>query len=130
MPVRGVRGAIVVGKDEPEAILFATRDLLQTILDANPALRIEDLASVLFSATVDLASVYPAQAAREMGWELVPLMCVQEIPVPGSLARCIRVLLHWNTELSQAAVHHVYLGAATSLRPDFHARISSRTEEE
>jgi chorismate mutase len=118
MPVRGVRGATVVSQDLPEAILSATSDLLGAILEANPTMRIEDLASVLFSLTGDLNSVYPARAAREMGWELVPLMCAQEIPVLGGMERCIRVLLHWNTELPQSAIRHVYLGAAAGLRPD------------
>jgi chorismate mutase len=121
MPVRGVRGATVVNQDQPDAILSATRELLHTILDANPTMRIEDLASILFSTTCDLNSVYPARAAREMGWELVPLMCAQEIPVPDGLARCIRVLLHWNTKLPQTAIQHVYLGAAASLRTDLKA---------
>ena len=118
MPVRGVRGAIVVDQDEPEAILLATRQLLQTILDANPGMQTADLASASFTVTDDLNSVYPARAARQMGWNQVPLMCAREIPVPGSLPHCIRVLLHWNTDLPQSAVCHVYLGAAASLRPD------------
>ena len=118
MPVRGVRGAIVVDQDEPEAILLATRQLLQTILDANPGMQTADLASASFTVTDDLNSVYPARAARQMGWNQVPLMCAREIPVPGSLPHCIRVLLHWNTDLPQFAVCHVYLGAAASLRPD------------
>jgi len=121
MPVRGVRGATVVSQDKPQDILSATQELLRAILDANPTMRIEDLASVLFSMTGDLSSVYPARAARDMGWDLVPLMCAQEIPVLGGLARCIRVLLHWNTELPQTAIQHVYLGAAASLRPDLEA---------
>jgi chorismate mutase len=129
MPVRGVRGATVASQNEPEAILSATQDLLRAMLAANPTLRIEDLASALFSMTDDLTSVYPARAAREMGWELVPLMCSREIPVPGSLAHCIRVLLHWNTELPQDAIQHVYLGEAASLRPDINTRISSSVGE-
>jgi len=79
--------------------------------------------------TGDLSSVYPARAAREMGWDLVPLMCTQEIPVSGGLERCIRVLLLWNTELPQAAVRHVYLGAATSLRPDLEALVLPEVED-
>ncbi len=118
MPVRGIRGATVVRKDEPEAILAATRELLEAILRANPGLEPADLASAWFTVTADLCSVHPAKAARQMGWEAVPLMCAQEIPVPGSLPRCIRVLLHWNTERSQAQIQHVYLGEAMSLRPD------------
>jgi len=118
MSVRGVRGAITVKVDEPEEILSATRRLLTSILDANPILQPDDLASVLFTLTGDLVSTYPAQAARQIGWVNVPLMCMQEIPVPGGLPRCIRVLLHWNTDLPQPVIHHVYLEEAVRLRPD------------
>ena len=118
MAVRGIRGAIVVPQDNPEAICAATRELLLAILLANPTLQITDIASVFFTTTSDLNSAYPAQAARQLGWTAVPLMCAVEIPVPGSLPRCIRILLHWNTDLSQEAVRPVYLGAAASLSSD------------
>lgn len=118
MPVRGIRGATAIDDDQPESILEATRDLLTAILDANPTLKISDLASVFFSLTEDLCSVYPAQAARQLGWNNVPMLCMQEIPVPGGLPRCIRVLLHWNSNLPQESIQHVYLGAASRLRPD------------
>ena len=118
MAVRGVRGATVVEHDEPEEVLAATRELLSALLKANPSLNPADLVSAIFTVTGDLCSAYPARAARQLGWDDVPLMCALEIPVPGSLARCIRVLLHWNTDLPQAAVRHVYLGDAASLRPD------------
>jgi chorismate mutase len=118
MPVRGIRGAIDVRKDQPEEILAATRALLEAILLANPALVPADLASVLFTTTEDLNSVYPAQAARQMGWGDVPLMCAREIPVPGSLPRCVRVLLLWNTDRMQSDIQHCYLRGASSLRPD------------
>jgi chorismate mutase len=118
MAMRGIRGAISVPRDHPEAISAATRELLCSILAANPGLRPEDLASVFFTVTEDLHSAYPALAARELGWGSVPLMCAQEIPVPNSLPRCIRVLLHWNTDLAQEEIRHVYLGEAISLRPD------------
>ena len=121
MPVRGIRGAIDVMNDQPEAILAAARELLEAILLANPALKPADLASVLFTVTDDLQSVYPAQAARQMGWGAVPLMCAREIAVPGGLPRCVRVLLHWNTDLEQAEVRHVYLRGAAALRPDLPA---------
>jgi chorismate mutase len=88
------------------------------MLEANPELRSEDIASIVFTTTDDLNSAYPAQAAREMGWNSVPMICSREIPVPGGLPRCIRVLMHWNTDLDQQAVCHIYLGAAASLRPD------------
>jgi len=118
MPIRGVRGATVAIRDEPEAILSATRELLEAIQAANPSMQVTELASAIFTVTNDLKAVYPAKAARQMGWEQVPLMCALEIPVPGTLPRCIRVLLHWNTDLPQAAIRHIYQGAAASLRPD------------
>jgi chorismate mutase len=118
MSIRGVRGATVANRDEPEAILSATRELLKALLQANPLLQVEELASVWFTVTSDLTAVHPAKAARQLGWEQVPLMCALEIPVPESLPRCIRVLLHWNTALPQSAIRHVYLGAAANLRPD------------
>ncbi len=127
MRVQGIRGATVAESDQPESILAATRDLLSAILEANPALQTSDLASVLFTVTEDLCSAYPAQAARQLGWTHVPMMCMQEIPVPGSLPRCIRVLLHWNVDLPQTSIHHVYLGAASTLRPDL---VYSKTVEE
>lgn len=118
MPVRGVRGANVAKEDSPPAIFAATQELLHAILEANPALKTDDLASAFFTMTEDLQAIYPAQAARKMGWQDVPLLCSREIQTPDGLPRCIRVLLHWNTELSQNAVQHVYLGEAACLRPD------------
>ena len=126
MTVRGLRGATVAEADQPEAILAATMELLEEILEANPSLRLEDIASALFTVSVGVRSVYPAQAARQMGWQLVPLMCAQEIPVPGSLPRCIRVLIHWNTDLPPVSVKHVYLHQAASLRPDLAGEQSSQ----
>jgi chorismate mutase len=127
MPMRGIRGATVICKDEPEEIFAATRLLLRAIIAANPALRQEDIASIFFTVTEDLQSAYPAKAARELGWKEVPMMCAREIPVPGGLPMCIRVLIHWNTSLAQAEVQHAYLGAAASLRPDW---MVSREESE
>ena len=125
MPVRGLRGAITVSTDDSEAILAATRELLSNILNANPTLQSEDIASGLFTTTEDLRTAYPAQAAREMGWTQVPMICSREIPVPGSLPLCIRVLLLWNTELPQHRIRHIYLGAAAALRPDLNLADSS-----
>ena len=122
MAVRGVRGATVAEKDDPENILSATRKLMNAILTENPGMVLEDIASVLFTSTDDLSSVYPAKAAREMGWNQVPLISAREIQVPGGLAGCIRVLIHWNTDTPQSEIRHVYLGAAASLRPDLSGR--------
>jgi chorismate mutase len=118
MSLRGIRGATVAAQDQPDSVLEATRQLLAEIQTANPALKPEDIASAIFTVTEDILSAFPAQAARQIGWDQVPLMCAREIPVPGSLALCIRVLVHWNTDLSQEAIRPVYLGAAASLRPD------------
>ena len=109
MSVRGIRGATVTAGDCPEAILSATQEMLASIRQANPTLRLEDIASAIFTVTQDLQAAYPAQAARQMGWIHVPMICAREIPVPEGLKNCIRVLLHWNTELPQSAIHHVYL---------------------
>jgi chorismate mutase len=118
MPIRGIRGATTVKADEPDLILQATRELLEEILAENEGMRTEDIASALFTVTDDLASTFPAQGARQMGWGLVPMMCAREIPVPGSVPRVIRVLVHWNTELAQDQITHVYLRDAVKLRPD------------
>jgi len=118
MPIRGIRGATTVTADEPELILQATRELLEEILAENQGMQPEDVASALFTVTDDLASTFPAQGARQMGWGLVPMLCAREIPVPGSLPRVIRVLVHWNTELPQNEITHVYLRDAVKLRPD------------
>ena len=118
MPIRGIRGATTVPADQPELVLQATRELLEAILDENFAMKPEDVASAIFTVTDDLASTFPAQAARQMGWELVPMICAREIPVPESLPRVIRVLVHWNTNLPQSDIKHVYLHDAVKLRPD------------
>ena len=118
MPIRGIRGATTVTADEPDLILQATRELHEEILEENEGMQPEDVASAVFTVTDDLASTFPAQAAREMGWSLVPMLCAREIPVPNSLARVIRVLVHWNTDVAQSEITHVYLRDAVKLRPD------------
>ena len=118
MPIRGIRGATTVTADEPALILQATRELLEEILIENEGMIPEDVASAIFTVTDDLASTFPAQGARQMGWGLVPMLCAREIPVPNSLPRVIRVLVHWNTDLPQDQITHVYLREAVKLRPD------------
>lgn len=118
MPTRGIRGAITVAADEPDLILEATRELLTAILDSNEGMIPEDIASALFTVTDDLASTFPAEGARQIGWGLVPMLCAREIPVPNSLSRVIRVLIQWNTEVPQNEIVHVYLRDAVKLRPD------------
>jgi chorismate mutase len=118
MTIRGIRGATTVSADNPDLILQATRELLEAILAENDGMQPEDVASAIFTVTDDLNSTFPAQGARQMGWGLVPMLCAREIPVPGSLPRVIRVLVHWNTEIPQSEVRHVYLRDAVKLRPD------------
>jgi chorismate mutase len=117
MHCRGIRGATTAEKNTAEDILAATRELLALIIEAND-LKTEDVASAIFTTTPDLTAAFPAQAAREMGWRDVALLDTQEIPVPGSLERCIRVLIHWNTEKSASEIEHVYLKGAHALRSD------------
>lgn len=115
--VRGIRGATCAAGNSEEAILAATRELLYTMIQAN-GIDPEDVASAQFTTTVDLNAAYPATAARQLGWFDVALLCGHEMEVPGSLERCIRILIHWNTTRSATEIVHVYLHEASSLRPD------------
>lgn len=115
--VRAVRGAIGVERDAADAVLDATRRLLEAMFERN-AIASDDVVSVFFTATPDLRSVFPAEAARRMGLGSVPLMCAQEIAVTGAMARVVRVLLHFHTERSQREVVPVYLDGAETLRDD------------
>lgn len=118
MPVRGIRGATSVVDDAPEQILAATRELLEELLKANGITEYEEIVSAIFTTTPDLTATFPAEAARAIGMRQVPLMCASEIAVPGSLPRCVRVLMHVNTERKQSEIVHVYLREAKRLRPD------------
>lgn len=115
--VRGIRGAITVDGNTQEQLDLATQEMVKAIVEKN-SLNAEDIISALFTVTPDLNAAFPAASARKLGWQRVPLMCCTEIPVPGALPLCIRVLLHVNTEKSQAEVHHVYLRKAVQLRVD------------
>ena len=115
--VRGIRGAITVESNTAEAIRSAAHRLLTTIVARN-GIELEQIASVIFSATKDIDAETPAFEARQMGWTSVPLFCTQEMEVPDGLARCIRVLIHVNTDKSQDEIRHVYLDGAVVLRPD------------
>lgn len=114
---RGVRGATTVDANTRDEILAATRELLRRLIAAND-IRPEDVASVIFSTTSDLNAEFPAVAARQLGWHESALFCTHEMNVPGALERCIRVLIHWNTERSLDDVEHVYIREARDLRPD------------
>ena len=126
MICRGIRGATSVDGNRADAILAAARQLLEQIVAAND-LQIDDLISVTFTATSDLDAAYPGQAAREMGWLNIPLLCMQEMAVAGSLPRCIRVLVLWNTDRRPSEIRHVYLGRARALRPDL---VEEKAEKE
>ena len=115
--MRGIRGATTTEADTAGAIAEATREMLQAIVTLNQV-DVADIAAATFSTTTDLCAAFPATAARTLGWTLVPMLCNHEIPVPGSLARCIRVLVLWNTDKRQDQIHHVYLREAVRLRPD------------
>ncbi len=112
---QGIRGATTVETNEARALLAATRELLEQITAVN-GLHSDDVLCAFFTATADLDAAYPAQAAREMGWVNVPLLCAQEMRVKGSLPRCLRVLLFARTSQD---IHHVYLKGARALRPDW-----------
>lgn len=116
--VRGIRGATTVDADEPDLILDATRELLEAMLDANGIDAFEVIASIFFTTTPDLCSTFPAEAARVLGMNMVPLICNQEIPVPNRLRRCVRVMMQVNTQKGQEEMRHIYLREARTLRPD------------
>jgi len=115
--VRGIRGAVNVDKNEKELIIKETKNLLINIIKANK-LETEDICSIFFTMTPDLNAVFPAMAARELGWKHVPMLCAVEIDVKDSMPLCIRVLLHINTDLKQNEIKHVYLKEAQKLRND------------
>lgn len=105
-------------RDEPGPILAATRELLREMLQQNGIDDFEPIAAIFFTTPPDLVSTFPAEAARELGMDMVPLICNQEIPVPGRLARVVRVMMQVNTEKGQREMQHVYLRDAVTLRPD------------
>jgi len=114
---RGVRGATTVAADDKETVLKATRELLALLIRRN-GIETADVASAIFTTTPDITSVFPATAARQLGWLDVPLLCAHEMSVPGSLQKCVRIMIHWNTEKNQQEIQHVYLHEARNLRPD------------
>lgn len=118
MYCRGIRGATTVEQNNREEILAATTELLRLMIGQNDVLP-EDIASAIFTVTDDLNAEFPALAARQLGWTEVALMCMREIPVPNSLGKCIRILLHVNTTRSAGEIRHVYIRDAVRLRPNF-----------
>jgi chorismate mutase len=117
MSVRAIRGAIQVTADEPELIFEATAELVHEVLHRNE-LATDDLISIVFTATPDLCSDFPAYAARQAGITDVPLLCATEIAVPGAMPRVIRLLALVESQLSRADIRHVYLRGAAALRTD------------
>ncbi|GGF88810.1 chorismate mutase [Paenibacillus abyssi] len=123
MSVRGIRGAITVSKNEEQEILQATIELLNGIIQDNQIIP-DDIGCVFVTVTNDLDDTFPAVAIRQMpGWELVPLMCALEVPVKGSLERCIRLMVMVNTDKKQSEIRHVYLRGAQALRPDLASKV-------
>ncbi|RIX53492.1 chorismate mutase [Paenibacillus nanensis] len=118
MSVRGIRGAITVEANDAKLIAGATLEMVSAVIAQNE-LHPADICSVLITVTNDLDETFPAQSIRQLpGWELVPLMCALEVPVKGSLERCIRLMVLVNTEKTQEEIRHIYLGGAKALRPD------------
>jgi chorismate mutase len=117
MACRGVRGATTAESNTREAILASTRELLALMIRRN-GIDPVDVASATFTTSPDLDAEFPAFAARQLGWLEVPLLCGNEMAVPDSLPRCVRILIHWNTDRTQSEIEHVYVRDAVKLRPD------------
>jgi len=119
MSLFALRGATSVERNDSESILGATTALMEAIMERN-GLRPERVISCVFTATQDLDAEFPAVAARALGFDRVPLLCAQEIPVPGSMPKVIRVLIHYEADDGHTP-DHVYLGETKALRADLHA---------
>lgn len=115
--VRAIRGATTVANNDADEILSETQKLLHEIAQRN-GLSEDDVISIIFTLTKDLDAVFPAVAARNIGWTSTALMCMNEIDVPGSLKKCIRILMHVNTDKDRKDIKHVYINGAKALRPD------------
>lgn len=115
--MQGIRGAITVEKNEKTEIFVAVQRLLQAMVKENE-IELDDIGAALFSATDDITAAFPAAAARQIGWEYVPLFDARQMDVDNSLEKCIRVLLLVNTDKKQAQIQHIYLEKAVCLRPD------------
>jgi chorismate mutase len=117
MKVRAVRGATTVAENSAAEIIGETKFLLNKMVENNNII-VEDIISIIFSVTKDLTAAFPAAAARQLGWTEVALLCTNEIDVPGSLEKCVRVMMHINTDKESKDIRHVYLKGAKLLRPD------------
>ena len=112
-----IRGATTIERDKAEELLAGTTDLLNNIIHANK-LELEKIIAIFFTCTQDITSAYPAKAARDMGITHASLMCMQEMHVTQSMAKCIRVCIFYEGELLKDNIKHIYLRNALSLRPD------------
>ena len=117
MTIRAIRGATTLNADERSHLHERTKELIEAIVAAN-SLDIDDVISVFFTCTPDIVSDFPAAAARELGFGAVPLMCAQEMAVPGALPRVFRVMMHAHLDTPRDEISHVYLHEAASLRRD------------
>lgn len=117
MAVRALRGATTVDADDPDEIAERTHALLVAMIERN-GVDHDDIVSIIFTATSDIVSVFPATAVRRYGLGDIPLLCARELDVVGSVPRCIRVMMHVSTDRSRSELHHVYLEGARGLRDD------------
>ncbi len=115
--VRGLRGATTVDEDTAPQVTARSQELMRELMARNELVE-DDVVSIVFTATPDVTSIFPAAAIREIGFGAVPLLCASEIAVPGSMPRCIRVLMHVYTTRTRDEIHHVYLHGAQGLRDD------------
>ncbi|MCA1023288.1 chorismate mutase [Halobacillus litoralis] len=116
--IRGIRGATTVENNEQDEIISRSLEMMHAIIKANQ-LEAEDIVSVYFTVTEDVTDTFPAKSLRQIdGWTYVPVMCMKEIPVPGSLKKCIRVMVTARTDKKQSEIQHVYHHQAVQLRPD------------
>ncbi len=123
--IRGIRGATTVEQDTAEEILERTAELLQAIARANQV-EPDEMASICFTLSADLHATFPAEAARRIGWQYVPVICMRELDVPHGLPKTVRVLMHAETDRKPQEVRHVYLRGAVVLREDLNPDVSSR----
>jgi chorismate mutase len=115
--VRALRGATTLDVDERDHLFARTQELIGSLFERN-GLTEDDLISIVFTATDDVRSAFPAEAAREAGITHVPLLCARELEIDGGMARCVRVLVHAYTDRTPRELRHVYLHGARQLRTD------------
>ncbi len=123
--MRALRGATTVKSDDREQVLSATSQMLKQMMEEN-GFSGRDVISALFTATPDLTCCYPAEAARNLGWTDAALLCAAEIAVPGGLPRCLRVMVHIDSQEPKSRLQHVYLRGAAALRPDLKEEVTDR----